>query len=89
VTDDWSDETEPNSVTSQGQTPFAIVITAIQSARLLAICEASGSSPDKQIGAMIDLEFEEWQDALDAADMPTLPRSSRWLRFAASEGGAS
>jgi hypothetical protein len=68
---------------------LAVTITAEQARRLDALREQSGFTLDEQIGAMIDLDFEEWQDALDAAEMPTLPRSTRWLRFVASEGGAS
>lgn len=64
------------------------MITAEQLRRLQALSEKSEFSLDQQIGALIDLDFEEWQDALDAADMPTLPRSTRWLRFMASEGAS-
>jgi len=65
--------------------PLIVMITAEQLRRLTALAEKSEFSLDEQIGALIDLDFEEWQDALDAADMPTLPRSTRWLRFVASE----
>jgi len=68
--------------------PLIVMITAEQLRRLQALSEKSEFSLDQQIGALIDLDFEEWQDALDAADMPTLPRSTRWLRFMASEGAS-
>jgi len=67
---------------------LVVTITAEQARRLEALRAQSEFSVDQQIGAMIDLDYEEWQDALDTADMPTLPRSTRWLRFVASEGGA-
>ncbi len=69
--------------------PLVIMITVEQFERLQAIRQSSEFSIDEQIGAMIDLEFEEWQDTLDASAMPMLPRSTRWLRFVASEGGRS
>jgi len=69
--------------------PLIVMITAEQGRRLAELAARSEFTLDQQIGALIDLDYEEWQDALDAAEMPTLPRSTRWLRFVASEGGAS
>jgi hypothetical protein len=65
--------------------PLVVVITTEQRARLQALCESSEFSTDEQIGAMIDLDFEEWQDTL-ALDGPS--RSTRFARFEAIEGGA-
>lgn len=61
--------------------PLAVVVTAEQLERLEALCESSGFSPDHQIGALIDLDFEEWQDAL----VPGPSRSTRFARFEAAE----
>jgi hypothetical protein len=61
--------------------PLVVVITAEQHSRLEALCEASEFSPDAQIGALIDLDWEEWQDALT----PGPSRSTRFARFEAAE----
>ena len=61
--------------------PLAVVITAEQVERLEELCESSGLSPDAQIGALIDLDWEEWQDALP----PGPSRSTRFARFEAAE----
>ena len=60
---------------------LAVVVTVEQVERLEALCESSGLSPDAQIGALIDLDFEEWQDALT----PGPSRSTRFARFEAAE----
>ena len=63
--------------------PLAVVITAEQVERLDALCESSGFSPDAQIGALIDLDFEEWQDAI-----APVSKSTRFARFIAQDRGA-
>ena len=68
--------------------PLVIVITAEQRARLEALCESSGLSPDAQIGALIDLDFEEWKEPDDAI-LHDVSRSTRFARFVAQDGGAS
>ena len=68
--------------------PLAVVITAEQSERLEALCEASGFSPDYQIGAMIDLDFEEWVEP-DDANLRDVSRSTRFARFEAAERGVA
>ncbi len=62
-----------------------VVVTAEQAERLEAICASSGFSPDAQVGAMIDLEFEEWQDSLKIDDGT---KSTRFARFVAQDKGA-
>ncbi len=62
---------------------LAVVITAEQAERLEALCESSGFSPDAQVGALIDLDYEEWQDAIGES------KSTRFARFIAQGGGAS
>ena len=67
---------------------LVVVITAEQHERLEQLCEASEFSPDAQIGAMIDLDFEEWTDP-DDSRLREVSRSKRFARFVASEGGAT
>ncbi|MET0792176.1 MAG: hypothetical protein ABW061_11700, partial [Polyangiaceae bacterium] len=59
------------------------MLTAEQLERLDALCESSGFSPDAQVGALIDLDYEEWQDAV-APDAPS--KSTRFARFVALDG---
>ena len=61
-------------------TALVVAITAEQAQRLTELCEVSGFSPDYQIGALIDLDYEEWQDT-HAPDDPS--RSTRFARFIA------
>lgn len=69
--------------------PLVIVITPEQCERLDEICEESGFSPDMQIGAMIDLEYEEWKDPDDSRLFESA-RSTRFARFVAQDkDGAS
>ncbi|MEI9940266.1 MAG: hypothetical protein WDO69_23860 [Pseudomonadota bacterium] len=68
--------------------PLVIVITVEQRTRLEELCKSSGYSPDFQIGAMIDLDFEEWKEPDDAI-LRDVSRSTRFARFAAQDGGAS
>jgi len=74
-------------------TKLVVAITAEQARRLGELCQVSGFSPDAQIGALIDLDYEEWQDT-HAPDEPS--RSTRFARFIAEleakahgSGGAS
>jgi hypothetical protein len=67
--------------------PLVVVITAEQHSRLEALCEASEFSPDAQIGALIDLDWEEWKEP-DDARLFDVSRSTRFARFAAQDGGA-
>lgn len=64
---------------------LVVVITPEQARRLDQLCDVSGFSPDYQVGALIDLDWEEWQDT-HAPDEPS--RSTRFARFIASEGGS-
>jgi hypothetical protein len=61
--------------------PLVVVISAEQLRRLNELCESSGLSQDEQIGGLIDLDWEEWQDALT----PGPSRSTRFARFEAAE----
>ncbi|MEO7035597.1 MAG: hypothetical protein ABI548_16855 [Polyangiaceae bacterium] len=81
-------DTEPAEPTGQAMTPLVVVITVEQRERLQALCKSSELSSDEQIGAMIDLDFEEWQDP-DDARLRDLSRSTRFARFVAQDGGAS
>lgn len=69
-------------------TPLVVVITTEQLARLNELCASSEFTVDQQIGAMIDLDFEEWKDP-DDARLRDLSRSTRFARFCAQDGGAS
>jgi hypothetical protein len=64
---------------------LTVGLTDEQSNRLEEICDASGFSPDMQIGAMIDLDYEELEDMI-ASTSPTT-RSTRFARFVLSEKG--
>ncbi|MEI9936686.1 MAG: hypothetical protein WDO69_05630 [Pseudomonadota bacterium] len=69
--------------------PLVVVVTAEQLGRLNQLCESSGFTQDEQVGALIDLDWEEWQDAIGQS------RSSRFAKFArleaaqAKDGGVS
>ena len=72
-------------------TALVVAITAEQARRLEELCESSGFSPDAQIGALIDLDWEEWREPDDAI-LREVSRSTRFARFIAEleakEGGA-
>lgn len=59
---------------------LTVTLTLEQAERIEALRETSEFSLAEQIGAMIDLDFEEWQDAVHLIKIAA-PRSTRWARF--------
>lgn len=70
---------------------LTVKITDEQAARLAELLDISTFPAAEQIGAMIDLDYEEWQDNLEhkalvgSTDAKLASRSTRWLRFLKTE----
>ncbi len=64
---------------------ITVELTQEQVDRLRALAENGGFNQSEMVGAIIDCEFEEWEDAVQVKQMGA-PRATRWARFVASEG---
>lgn len=76
-------ETAPDAAGKLDGATLTVTLTPEQARRLLAIQQASEFTLSVQIGAMVDLDFEEYQDALEVVNIAA-PRSTLWARFVRS-----